>query len=56
MYLPENLKSGKVPLINAQVGAAHDVAPVKLQAGLEADAAVLRHRQRPQTLAVDLPA
>jgi len=32
------------------------VAPVELEAGLQADAAVLRHRQRLQAGAVDLPA
>lgn len=40
-YHPENLKTGKVPLINSEVRAADDVAPVKLQARLKADAAVL---------------
>lgn len=56
LRLPEDLKAGKVPLVHAEVGAADDVAPIELQAGLEADAAVLRHRQRLQTLAIDFSA
>lgn len=39
--LPENLITGKVPLINSEVRAANDVASIKLQARLKADAAVL---------------
>lgn len=39
--LPENLKTGKIPLIDSEVRAAYDVASIKLQARLEADAAVL---------------
>lgn len=38
--LPNNFKTGKVPLINAKVRAADDVASIKLQARLKADAAV----------------
>lgn len=49
---PENLKAGKVPLIDPEVGAADDVPAVKLQTGLQADAAVLRHRQGLQTFTV----
>lgn len=53
---PENLETGKVPQVDSEVGAADDVAAVKLQSRLQADAAIFRHRQRLQTPAVDLPA
>ena len=33
-YLPEDIEAGKVPLVQAQVRAADDVAAVKLQAWL----------------------
>lgn len=32
--LPEDIKAGEVPLVDAQVRAAGDVAPVELQAWL----------------------
>lgn len=54
--LPEYLKTGKVPLVHPEVRAADDVAAVELQPWLQADAAVLGHRQRLQTLAVDFSA
>lgn len=39
--LPDDLKTGKVPLVNSEVRAADDIASVKVQAWLQADAAVL---------------
>lgn len=54
--LPEDIKAGEVPLVDAQVRATGDVAAIELQAWLQADAPVLRDGQGLQALAVDLPA
>lgn len=53
--LPENLKTGKVPKVDSEIGAADDVATIELQVRLQADTAVFRHCQCLQTPTVDLP-